>query len=181
MKKLAGLLLMVVIIQGCHKQKSDPETSCDVQKTMTENTGKLTIPLGIWGTVYFTEGNCMPMVVCNPDGTLLSTTTCKSCPVKRTVQIYAYTKTSQALPYPNYGPLFDSFSTQLIKEVETDNQGFYQVSLPAGIYTIAIKENGKLYANGGDGQGGITPVEVGGPTKYGPTNYNVNINYKASY
>jgi hypothetical protein len=172
MKKLAGLLLMAAIIQGCHKQ--NPPPGCDLQKTMTENTGKLTIPLGIWGTVYFTEGNCMPVI--DPH-----TTTCKSCPVKRIVQIYAYTKTSQALPYPNHGTLFDSFSTQLIKEVETDDQGFYQVSLPGGIYTVAIKENGKLYANGGDGQGGITPVEVGGPTKYGPTNYNVNINYKASY
>ena len=170
MKKLAGLLLIMAIVLGCHKQKCDPGTGCDLSKALTDNEGKVTITTGVWGTVYFTEGNCMPIV--DPHNT-----TCKSCPVKRTVQIYAYTKTSQALPNPNYGTLFDSFTTQLIKEVEADHNGFFEASLPAGKYTIAIKENGKLYANGGDGQGGITPVEV----VDGATKYNVDINYKATY
>jgi hypothetical protein len=172
MKKIAGLLILMAIIQGCHKQKCDPETPCDLQKARTENAEKVTITTGVWGTVYLTEGNCMPVVREKPTDPYIST--CKSCPVIRTVQIYEYTTRSQAEPYPSYGP-YDKFNTSLVKEVVTDSQGFFQASLPAGKYSIVIKENGKLYAYSYDAQGGIAPVEVNGVTQH-----DVNIN-RASY
>lgn len=169
MKKLAGLLLIMAIIQGCHKQKCDPETGCDIMKAFADNPAKVTITSGVWGTVYLTEGNCMPTIIDLP-----SKSTCKSCPVMRTVQIYEFTTRSQAEPVNSYGP-YDKFNTTLVKEVESDSQGFFEAAMPAGKYSIVIKENGKLYAFGFDGQGGLGPVEVSGATKY-----DVHIN-RASY
>jgi hypothetical protein len=40
---------------------------------------------------------------------------------------------------------------------DTDNNRFFQVDIPAGYYSIAIIENGKLYANTREGQGGLCP------------------------
>ena len=55
--------------------------------------------------------------------------------------------------------------------------GFFQTELPVGKYTIAIVENGKLYANGGDGLGGLSPFTH----TNGQTNVNVTLTYKAVF
>ncbi len=100
-----------------------------------ENSAKVTIKNGVWGTVSFMEGNCMPIIGLN--------TTCKNCPVRRIVRIYQYTTENQAIK-SGIISFYDSFSTQLIKEVETDDNGFFQTELSAGEYTMVIIENGKL-------------------------------------
>src|SRR5262245_48942879 len=143
MYRYLALVLIITIIQSCHKKagSNDDQYTCDMQKVKAMNAGKVSITNGVWGTIAFTEGDCMP--------TMLPASTCKTCAVKRTVRIYEYTTYQQATP-SNGSRFFDSFSTNLIKEVETDDLGFFQTELPAGKYTIAIVENGKLYANGGD-------------------------------
>ena len=72
---------------------------------------------------------------------------------------------------------FNKFNTQLVASVDTDVNGFFQVSIPEGHYTIAIVENGKLYANNGDGQGGLTPFMLSS----GVQNVNVTMTYKAVF
>jgi hypothetical protein len=114
------------------------------------------------------EGNCMPVI--DP-----ATTTCKTCPVKRKVRIYEYTLQSQATP--NTGGFYDSFSTKLITEVETDDIGFYQIVLPPGKYTIVTIENGKLHASGLDGLGGLNPFDFKG----GLLKINMTMHYKAVF
>lgn len=44
--------------------------------------------------------------------------------------------------------------------MQTDSKGFYQVTLPDGLYTIVIVEKGLLYAPLMDGIGGLSPVTV---------------------
>ncbi len=136
-----------------------------MQQVYADNAKKLTITNGIWGTVALMEGNCMP--VAPP-----TSSTCKTCPVKRTIKIYDYTLQSQTTPQISNG-LYDSFSTQLIKEVDADDNGFFQVDIPPGHYTIVAVENGKLYAFGFDGQGGLSPVTFTG----GRQNINLTLIY----
>jgi hypothetical protein len=168
MKKLLSLGIISFTLFGCHKD-SVTNKSCDIQQVYEDNEKKATITNGIWGTMAFMEGNCMP--VRDPQ-----TTTCKTCPVKRTIRIYAYTTKSQAVPQ-NFGSFYDSFNTQLIKEFKSDNNGFFQMDIPAGQYTIVVVENGKLYAFGGDGQGGISPITITG----GKQKVNLTLTYKASF
>ena len=115
------------------------------------NSGKVSITSGIWGTASHRQGNCMP----GPQST-----TCLDCPIQTQVRIYAYTTFQDAIRAMTGGSYFDSFSTVLIKTVDTDAHGFFQTDLPDGKYTIALIKDGKLFANLSDGQGGIWPVSV---------------------
>lgn len=169
MKMLISFLVLAIAITGCKKcPHHDPDTVCDIQKTYTDNASKVTISNGVWGTVSSMEGDCMPMT---------SPTTCKHCPAKRRVLIYQYTLLSQATPSDNSSVFFNSFSTQLIAQVEADDDGFFQATLSPGNYSIAILEDGKLYANGTDGQGGINPVSISG----GLLKANQTMTYKAVF
>lgn len=172
MKKWIALILLIAVIHGCKKNKHNESASCNMFEVQAENATKITVTDGVWGTVSFTEGDCMPGF-----HTGLDVSTCKTCPVKRTVKIYEYTTVNQANPRGRLTTFYHSFDTKLIKEVDTDNNGFFQTDLPAGKYTIAIVENGKLYANGWDGQGGIKPFTH----TSGSQNVSVDINYKAAY
>ena len=165
-------MLLIAVIQGCKKNKHDESASCNMFEVQAENATKIKVTDGVYGTVSFTEGDCMPVV---HGGTDVST--CKTCPAKRTVKIYEYTTVDQATPRGRTTIFYDSFDTKLVKEVDTDNNGFFQTDLPAGQYTIVVVENGKLYANGWDGQGGIKPFTH----TSGAQNVSVDINYKAAY
>lgn len=152
MKIICGFCLLLFTLIGCDNDNHmENPAECDIQKVYTDNAKKLTIANGIWGTVSSMEGNCMPVI--QP-----GSTTCKHCPVKRMVKIYEYTLLGNATPSGNSPIFFDSFKTRLIKQLDTDDNGFFQTSIPPGQYTIVVVENGKLYANGSDGQGGLSPV-----------------------
>lgn len=135
-----------------------------------DNAKKLTITNGVWGTVSSMEGDCMPSVpTCN--------SCCRNCPIKRTIKIYQYTLIGDAATSdPNTG-FFDSFNTQLIAEADTDSNGFFQVDIKPGKYSIAVLENGKLYANTTDSIGGLNPFTLTTATQ----NVNLILTYKATF
>jgi len=168
MKKIIGLLILSLALFSCNKD-NPAAPRCDIQKIYTENEAKVTITNGIWGTIASMEGNCMPM--------LPSSSSCQTCAAKRTVKIYEYTLPGQATRSGNSPSFFDSFSTRLVAQVDADENGFYQTTIPAGHYTIVIVENGQLYANGSDGQGGISPVTY----TTGKLNVNLTMTYKAVF
>jgi len=168
MKKLFFWVVLSACFLSCKKQSDPPD--CDIQKTYADNAAKVTLTNGIWGTVSSMEGNCMPSV---PAGS----SDCKHCPAQRTVKIYAYTLRNQATPSANSTIFFDNFSTQLIAEVNADADGFFQANIPAGRYSIAVVENGKLYANETDGQEGLNPITF----STGLQKVNVVMTYKAAF
>ena len=100
----------------------------------------------------------------------------------RLVKIYQKTRVSDVINYNREQPTFyPQFSTTLVKEVQSDAEGFFQVNLPAGEYTLVVEENGKLYANlftgiGSDQYINVFIVENGKTTKS-----NFLIDYKAAY
>lgn len=171
MKNIFGYSLLLVFLISCDKDNDVAiQKGCDIQKIYTSNAAKVTITNGVWGTVSSIEGDCMPTIpVC--------TSCCRNCPVQRTVQIYEYTLISDGITTDPYMVFFDSFNTQLLAEVDTDDNGFFQVDLPPKTYSIVIVENGKLYANTRDGQGGLNPFTL----TSGVQNLNLTMTYKASY
>jgi len=102
---------------------------------------------------------------------------CSNCPARRTVRFYEYTLMSQAVKSGVYSDFFTNFSTRLVKEIETDENGFFQVALSPGKYTMIVVEDAKLYSNISDGQSGINPVTFNG----GLQNVNFSITYEASF
>jgi hypothetical protein len=171
MKNISHIIsILTLLFLSCHKDpKIQQMPSCDIKKAYVDNALKITITTGIWGTVAFMEGDCMPVV---PP----TSSTCKTCPVKRTVRIYEYTRFNQAIPQNGWS-FYDNFTTQLIKELDTDNNGFFEAELAPGNYTIIVLENGKLYTFGLDGQGGLSPVNFTG----GKQNVNLTLTYKAAF
>ncbi len=163
-------MVFALVTFSCRKGSTDKPQGCDIQQAYISNAAKVTINTGVWGTISSIEGNCMPVVPPTP-------TNCTHCPVKRTIRIYAYTLYSQATPSGNSTIFFDQFSTPLIAETTTDAEGFFQVTLPPGNYSIAVIENGKLYANESDGWGGLQPFSIAS----GRTHKNVAMTYKAVF
>jgi hypothetical protein len=168
MKGLMVIVIAVMTFSSCTRKTIS--SSCDIQKIYTGNSAKVTVSAGVWGTVSSMEGNCMPMVGPGPSS-------CKNCPVKRTVRIYQYATRSQATQSGTQSGFYTSISTPLIKEVETDESGFFQTELQQGQYSLVVVEDGKLYANISDGQGGLNPFTYNGGIK----NVNVTMTYKAVF
>lgn len=173
MKHLCLAALLSLVLVSCEKQdneKNDSADECSKSAGYAPVETKITVSQGVYGTVHFTQGNCMPA-----GGS--GATDCRTCPVKRKVQIYNYTLLSDAVRAVNSTVFFERLRTTLIAETESDANGFFQVTLQPGTYTMVVVENGKLYANAGDGQGGINPFTVGAGIK----NVDLSITYKAVY
>jgi len=160
-------LLATVFFFSCHKANNATRTGCNMQQVYADNAKKVTITSGIWGTVSNMEGDCMPGL----------TNTCKNCPVQRTIKIYQYTLQAIATPSDNSPVLFDSLNSPLIAEVDADTSGFFQVNIPVGHYSIAVVENGKLYSNWLDRQGGLSPFTF----TSGRQNINIVMANKAAF
>ncbi len=169
MKNYLFAFFLILLFTNCNKDQ--PETTgCDMEKVYSENALKVTISNGLWGTVASMEGDFMPMVPPAPARGV-------TCPVKRTVRIYEYTTLANATRSANSYVFFDSFSTNLVKEVTTDENGFFQAEIPIGKYTIVTIEEGKLYTSVSDGSGGLNPFTYTG----GLQKINVTLTYKAVF
>jgi hypothetical protein len=170
MKIFISLAMMACLAMGCTKEDAAEESStCSGSAGFTNIENKITVTQGIYGTISFTEGNCMP----GP-----GPRDCRTCPVSRTVKIYRYTTNNNAIRANNYvANFYERFTTELVAETKSDANGFYQLTLPAGNYTMVVVENGLLYAAFGDGQGGIQPITVA----TGKAEVNFGITYKAAF
>ncbi|MFM7717095.1 MAG: hypothetical protein ACKO7A_31610 [Microcystis sp.] len=104
MKKLFILLFIIcTAIYGCNKG----EKFMDVSETCATSAGfapikdKVTATQGIYGIISFTEGSCMPSTG--------GSSSCRTCPVKRVVQVYKYTSTADVVPYDGSTVFFYPF------------------------------------------------------------------------
>jgi hypothetical protein len=168
MKNTLLFCFLLIPFISCHKNKNvSVPVQCNIKQVYVDNAKKVTITNGVWGTVSNIEGNYMPSSpACN---------SCSSnCAVQRTVKIYQYTLISDAVTSDHSKVFFDSFNTQLVTQIDTDEKGFFQADIPAGHYSIVVVENGKLYVNVMDGQGGLNPFTV----TTGLLNTNLFITYK---
>ncbi|WP_266369107.1 hypothetical protein [Tellurirhabdus rosea] len=104
---------------------------------------------GLCGTVLFKSGNNMPTVD-RPQP--------KGQPVAREVLIYELTGMNQVKA--NDEGFYTEVASKLIKTVKSGKDGRFCVSLPAGSYSVFVKEEKGLYANEFDGENHIFPVKI---------------------
>jgi len=123
---------------------------------------------GIEGYIFRISGNRMP----SPDAKL-------SPPkgIKAVLYIYELTSFSQVARV-NESAFYSAIHTRLVQTVNSDENGYFEVSLPPGEYSLFTKKDALFYANNFDGENHISPVHVQ-PHKL--TQMNVNVDYDAVY
>ena len=132
------------------------------------NDDKVSIEQGIWGDVWFSEGDFMP--VC-PSGTITA--------VAREIRVHLLTTFDDVVVAPDANTSFYSeINSDLVATTWSGNDGFFEVELPPGQYSIFVVEDTLFYANSGDGAGNINPIEV---FENEVSEILININYEASY
>jgi hypothetical protein len=133
-----------------------------------DTSDQITITQGIWGDVWFWEGDFMPSISSNQSG--------KVTRVERDVWIYPATKNDSVVGAG--GAFYRKILTRLVARTRSNSTGFYQVALPPGKYSVFVTEDSLYYANGNDFAGHILPGVV---TANAVTKVQVDITYKAAY
>lgn len=132
MNKLFSLFFIILTL-SCSKD-SEPESKCYSETDPPRNSHKVTIKQGVWGDVWFWSGNFMPV----GRGEI--------CQVKRMVYVYELTTISDVEKIDDT-PFYSAINTNLVTIVESDNEGFFQIELGPGNYSLFVKEDGKFYSN----------------------------------
>ena len=115
--------------------------ACSTLKPVQKN-GELS------GYIYLLKGNQMPS-----PGRPLS----KGHGVSRDIYVYEPTPISLTL---GASPIFTQIKTGLITHIKSDSTGHYALSLPAGKYSVFVREGIGFFAAENDGSGVLNPVEV---------------------
>jgi len=145
-----------------------------LDRSLRSNKDGATINQGVWGNVWFWEGNWMPYSgqIAEPRGNKIT-------PVIREIFFYKATTIQQLIPYHlKDGPFYSFIPTELVAKTSSNVTGFYQVELRPGLYSVFIKEGTVYFANKGDGVGRLNTVEVQ-PGKV--IKLQLDITYKAGY
>ena len=134
-----------------------------------------TQPSGITGTVYSLSGNQMPAPnrkkFPNPEPS-------PGHGVQATVCIFRLTSESQVVHAdPTH---YRTILTPLIRQIQTDEKGHFQVFLPPGTYSVFTKKGELFYASQRDEKNHIAPVEVL-PGKMTQVSCSVESDHKAVY
>lgn len=107
---------------------------------------------GISGTVLWRSGNLMP----SPDVKVAKS---KGSPIVREIFIYELTRNTQTEPAEEAG-FYQKINAKLIKKVTSNQAGRFKVDLPAGYYSLFVKEDKGFYANLFDDAMNINPVHI---------------------
>lgn len=122
---------------------------------------------GIKGKVEWISGNQMPgpnKPKTHPQG------------IKREIYIYQATTISQTSQQD--AVFFSDIKTQRVRIMRSKKNGYFRVRLPAGKYSIFVKEARGLFANTFDGQSCIQCVRVNSGEYATVT---IQVNYEATY
>ncbi len=128
---------------------------------------QVTIHQGVWGNVWFWEGDFMPSDR-PPRGTIT--------PVVREVYVYKATPLDSVIG-PPYSPFYSKILTPLVATTTSNSTGFFQVELQPGKYSFFVKEDSLFYANLFDDYH-IQPATV---VKDSVIKRQIDITYKASW
>jgi hypothetical protein len=157
LKHLTLGVVLLLSAAGCHRQHRYGDVPPDTRS-------QVTIQQGVWGNVWFWEGDFMP-----PGwGTVT--------PVIRTV--YAFEATGfDDVEQVDYSPFYRSIHTRLVDSTVSNSTGFFQLTLAPGQYSFFVREESLFYANGSDNKH-ILPADVQNNRL---TKIQIDINFKACY
>ena len=164
---MQGAVLAAAVIAGLMFTRS-----CD-HPTGPGGSSTDTIPTirqGVYGYVYFWEGDFMPTY---PPASHAGQIT----PLERVIVVHPPTR-FDAVKQVDYSPFYSWLQTPAISETRSNASGFFQIALPAGEYSLFVVENSLFYANGTDEQGYLWPVSV---VKDSLTFVKLNLTYRATF
>ena len=151
-------------VLSCSKD-SEIDKHCYTASNPPGNSEKVTIEQGVWGNVWFWSGNFMPI------------SRGEICQVERTIYIFEPAR-KEDVEQIGYSSFYSEVNTNLVASIDSDADGFFQVELEPGDYSVFVEENGDYYANGFGGDGQISPFEV---EEGKLTELHLNITYKAVF
>jgi hypothetical protein len=167
-RRILGAVAAVVMVVAFGCSRDCPCPGAKPVCLPPSNAGRVTITQGIWGDVWFWQGDFMP--IC-PTGTVTA--------VAREMRIHELTSWHEVDEVPGRGaPFYSAIHTPLVATVHSDEKGFFQVELPPGVYSLFAVEDSLFYANGFDGSGNIYPVLV---NEGEVTKVRFDINYMAAW
>lgn len=136
-----------------------------------DNHEMVNITQGVWGNVWFWEGDFMPTTDNFSNGTIT--------PVEREIYIHLATSFDSVIDNASLGGgFYDSILTRQVAKVNSNNSGFYQIELPPGKYSFFVKEGSLFYGNAGDSEGHIMSARVEADSV---TKRQINITYNATF
>jgi hypothetical protein len=146
----AAIVLCQVALAGCGGSVCEPEDyqHCPGTEWPPRNGDRVTIEQGIWGDVWFWEGDFMPPC---PTGSVTA--------VARELRIHALTGIDEVEP-AGYSAFYTAVHTELVAATWSDTTGFFEVELEPGWYSVFAVEDTFCYASLFGGGGLIWPVHV---------------------
>ncbi len=138
---IVSMLLASIFMAGCDK-------GCPGDSRPRRNAAEVTITQGLWGDVWFFEGDFMPTC---PQGHVRA--------VSREVVVFESTTLEDATP-GSTPEFFSEIHKQEIARTTSDRTGFFQVELPPGNYSVFIVENDEYYMCYFGDDMSLTPVTV---------------------
>jgi len=134
-----------------------PYFPVNLEDILTLNQQKVTIDEGIWGTLLQREGDCQPVIEIDY---FAKRYRCRTFPIQREILVYEYTLWKDAVTSSFSPVFFETVFSKLVAITTCDRDGFFELALEPGKYSLFIREKELLYANWGDGQGGVCPIAV---------------------
>ena len=152
-----ALICGVAVFTSCNSKAETDEVNWTnkIEELFEHNKNKISLSEGIWGTLLQGEG-CGNMHIPGEGSS------CKLFPVKREIVIYEYATFNESIQSTQLsGAHFEKIHTKLVATTICDKEGFFEVELKPGRYSVFVKDFGALRAAGGvDGYGGLSPVLV---------------------
>ena len=136
--------------------------------------GRVTIEQGVWGRVLFREGDFSPRVggACSSGSVA---------PVSRTVYVFRPVTWSALVAAGGDATLHDRIPAEVVDSVRAGEDGFYQLRLPPGLYSVIAREDARFFVNHfGDTEFGLTAAPVRVP-EGGVVFREIDIDYRAAY
>lgn len=159
---LPGLLVLAALLAACNGAQSPL-----AYPHPDRNPDQVTIDQGLWGDVWFWEGDFMP-------GTATGTVSA----VAREIAVFELTNQADVVYFPDGSRIIHRILTDEVARTASGADGFFQLALPPGEYSVFAVEGEGYYANLFDGQGNILPVTV---TEGAVAEVLVNIDYLSTW
>ena len=142
MKKILLIALAMLSLIACEK-KSDVETPIEAP----------TITQGIYGQVRERYGNWQPVTDPNDKSHGYRS-------IERDIYVYEYTTLFDFDQRYYYIIPADKMPKPLVATTTSKENGFYQIQLEPGKYSVFVLDNGSMRANWDDENGGLQPVSI---------------------
>ena len=147
MNKYLTFIFFLIILSGCTKETIISESNCYFDSNPPRNNHKVIIKQGVWGDVWFWSGDFMPV----GRG--------KICQVERKVMVFESTKLADVVQN-GFSAFYTEVNTKLVKTIISDKDGFFQLDLQPGNYSLFIMEEDMYYANSFGSGGIIFPINI---------------------